>query len=71
MEHLNAMEIMLIANKAYIRGQLMKLNKIQLVDPMISHAEQHIKECLPCKRKTQIPNKPIHISNEDWLHYLG
>ena len=70
-KHLSALEIMILANRAYIRGQLIKLGKVSLVDPIIEHAEKHMRTCIECKKIVKKPRKPIKISKSDWLSLLS
>lgn len=70
-KHLSALEIMILANKAYIRGQLIKLGKVSLVDPIIENAEKHMRTCIACKKMVKKPRKPIQISKSDWLSLLS
>ena len=70
-KHLDALEIMILANRAYIRGQLIQIGKVSLVDPIIAHAEQHMRTCIECKKMVKKPQKPIRISKSDWLSLLS
>ena len=70
-KHLDALEIMILANKAYIRGQLIKIGKVTLVDPIIEHAEKHMRNCMECKKLVKKPRKPIKIQESDWLSLLS
>ncbi len=70
-QHLDALEIMILANRAYIRGQLIQIGKVSLIDPIIEHAENHVKNCLECKKLVKKPSKPIRIPKSDWLSLLS
>ncbi len=70
-KHLDALEIMILANKAYIRGQLIQIGKVSLIDPIIEHAEKHMRNCIECKKTVKKPRKPIKISKSDWLSLLS
>ena len=70
-KHLSALEIMILANRAYIRGQLIQIGKVSLVDPIIEHAEKHMRTCIECKKMVKKPRKPIKISKSDWLSLLS
>jgi len=70
-KHLDALEIMILANRAYIRGQLIQIGKVSLVDPIIEHAEKHMRTCIECKKMVKKPRKPIKISKSDWLSLLS
>ena len=70
-KHLSALEIMILANRAYIRGQLIQIGKVSLVDPIIEHAEKHMRTCIECKKIVKKPRKPIKISKSDWLSLLS
>ena len=71
LKHLDALEIMILANKAYIRGQLIQIGKVSLIDPIIEHAEKHMRNCIECKKMVKKPSKPIKISKSDWLSLLS
>jgi len=70
-KHLDALEVMILANRAYIRGQLIQIGKVSLIDPIIEHAEKHMRTCLECKKMVKKPSKPIRISKSDWLSLLS
>ena len=70
-KHLDALELMIISNKAYIRGQLIQIGKVSLIDPIIDHAEKHMRNCNKCKTLVKRPSKPIKISKSDWLSLLS
>ena len=70
-KHLDALEIMILANRSYIRGQLIQIGKVSLVDPIIEHAEKHMRACIECKKLVKKPRKPIKISKSDWLSLLS
>ena len=70
-KHLDALEIMILANRSYIRGQLIQIGKVSLVDPIIAEAEKHMRSCIECKKMVKKPSKPIKISKSDWLSLLS
>ena len=70
-KHLDALEIMILANRSYIRGQLIQIGKVSLIDPIIIQAEKHIRSCIECKKIVKKPSKPIRISKSDWLSLLS
>ena len=70
-KHLDALEVMILANKAYIRGQLIQIGKVSLIDPIIDHAEKHMRNCAECKALVKKPSKPIRIPKSDWLSLLS
>lgn len=70
-KHLDTLEIMILSNKAYIRGQLIQIGKVSLVDPIIDHAEKHMRNCIECKTLVKKPSKPIKIKKSDWLSLLS
>lgn len=70
-KHLDALEVMILANRAYIRGQLIQIGKVSLVDPIIDHAEKHMRTCTECKALVKKPSKPIKIAKSDWLSLLS
>jgi len=70
-KHLDALEVMILANKAYIRGQLIQIGKVSLIDPIIEQAEKHMRTCMDCKRLVKKPSKPIKIEKSDWLSLLS
>ena len=70
-KHLDSLEIMILANKAYIRGQLIQIGKVGLIDPIIEHAEMHVRNCIECKKQVKKPSKPISIPKSDWLSLLS
>ncbi len=70
-KHLDSLEIMILANKAYIRGQLIQIGKVRLIDPIIEQAEKHVRNCSECKTKVKKPSKPISIPKSDWLSLLS
>lgn len=70
-KHLDALEVMILSNRAYIRGQLIQIGKVSLIDPIIEHAEKHIRTCLECKKLVKKPSRPIRISKSDWLSLLS
>ena len=69
--HLDSMEVMVLANKAYIRGQLIQIGKVSLIDPIIVQAEKHMRQCIECKKKVKKPQIPIKIPKSDWLSLLS
>ena len=69
--HLDALEIMILANRSYIRGQLIQIGKVSLIDPIIAEAEKHMRGCIECKKIVKKPSKPIRISKSDWLSLLS
>ena len=70
-KHLDALEIMILANRSYIRGQLIQIGKVSLIDPIIAEAEKHMRSCIECKKMVKKPSKPIKISKSDWLSLLS
>ncbi|MCH8908185.1 MAG: hypothetical protein IH840_13940 [Candidatus Heimdallarchaeota archaeon] len=70
-KHLDALEIMILANRSYIRGQLIQMGKVSLIDPIIAEAEKHMRSCIECKKMVKKPSKPIKISKSDWLSLLS
>ena len=70
-KHLDSLEIMILANKAYIRGQLIQIGKVGLIDPIIEHAEVHLRNCKECRLEVKQPRKPISIPKSDWLSLLS
>jgi len=70
-KHLDSLEIMILANKSYIRGQLIQIGKVRLIDPIIEHAELHLRSCKECRLEVKIPRKPISIPKSDWLSLLS
>jgi len=70
-KHLDALEIMILANRSYIRGQLIQIGKVSLIDPIIVQAEKHMRSCIECKKMVKKPSKPIKISKSDWLSLLS
>ena len=70
-KHLDALEIMILANRSYIRGQLIQIGKVSLIDPIIVQAEKHMRSCIECKKMVKKPRKPIKISKSDWLSLLS
>ena len=70
-KHLDSLEVMILANKAYIRGQLIQIGKVNLIDPIIEQAEKHVRNCSECKTKVNKPSKPISIPKSDWLSLLS
>lgn len=69
--HLDALEIMILANRSYIRGQLIQIGKVSLIDPIIEQAEKHVRSCTECKVLVKKPSKPIKIPKSDWLSLLS
>lgn len=69
--HLDSLEVMILANKAYIRGQLIQIGKVGLIDPIIVQAEKHLRTCKECRLEVKQPRKPISISKSDWLSLLS
>jgi len=70
-KHLDSLEIMILANKAYIRGQLIQIGKVGLIDPIIEQAEIHLRSCRECRMEVKQPRKPISIPKSDWLSLLS
>ena len=70
-KHLDALEIMILSNKAYIRGQLIQIGKVSLIDPIIENAEKHLRNCIECRTILKKPSKPIKIPKSDWLSLLS
>jgi len=70
-KHLDSLEIMILANKAYIRGQLIQIGKVSLIEPIIEHAEKHLRSCGECRLEVKQPRKPIRIPKSDWLSLLS
>ena len=70
-KHLDSLEVMILANKAYIRGQLIQIGKVRLIDPIIEQAEKHLRTCKECKQKVKTPRKPLSIPKSDWLSLLS
>ena len=70
-KHLDALEIMILSNRSYIRGQLIQIGKVSLIDPIIVRAEKHMRSCIECKKVVKKPSKPIRISKSDWLSLLS
>jgi len=70
-KHLDSLEVMIMANKGYIRGQLIQIGKVGLIDPIIEHAEIHLRSCKECRLEVKLPRKPISIPKSDWLSLLS
>lgn len=66
-KHLDLDEILLLANKGYVKSELVRIGKYYLIDSLVSDLEKHVKGCKNCKHKIDKPRKPVNISQEDWL----